>query len=1476
MTSPAVKMSSPAATRAGNATDRLRADKTAFLGNRIEADFQRLDARYPIALFPVRVETRFDHQNSALLVRVYPDEILADAHDTSLTAEEQAMGARFWSESATIGAQSAWQHLLGTYRAPRAAWIVRATDPGAIAPPTVRVNSWPRPVEAPLLPDRWIAVAELNGVEVGRAVSTPVLEPLALTLDVTAPTNQNVDISDGLGLTLDPAVAWTVKYDLAVSAGMAFSMQLKAEALSGGIDRLLVFGVKSTIGPDGGATAIASLFDAHHYSRGWAFVPQGTPTNDSREIPSGYPPADPNGTVSFGVERSASLATVDGDGVAWARAFGLTADAVAHVAGADRTEQRSAAAMNRALFPATWGYYLDTMLAPAVSASTVSALREYLVDRVRARGPFPAFRVGGVPYGVLPASTLSGWTSSGDGIETRLAPLLRAWRVIWDSNISAAPHIGRSTDSDADLVDVLSMDASARAIRLRRVLGQEVQVNLLAMLGIDGASWADLDRAIAVAVLAAAGLPNLDARVLSAVFADTAQRFAHGFVTETPVSESQGLNPNYITWIRNASLADLQREAFPSKPVSLLYRLLRYAALQEPWREARSILLATGLATTEDVREHELVGIVQGTEQRPTVWQHLDLAVPSVTRSLTLGQYLSPIRAGEPARVLPPSVIAYRDALGVLEPLPTAELERLATETLDLAASRLDAWMTSLYSGRLDAMRAAQPTGAHVGAFAWIEDLRPDPAPTERLPGGEAVRVSTGGFIHAPSMTHAAAAAVLRNGYLTHAASTPGTDTPYAVNLTSARVRAARTVLESVQQGQSIGAVFGYQVERGLHEQLSEVLIDPLRALYPITANKAFDSGEPAEMVAARNVVDGLRLRTAWRAGTIPWGASGIPSAGSSRTALETVLRALDDSVDAVADLLLAESVFQLVRGSSAGASASLDSVAQGVRPPDPGIAHPLRGGTDLTHRVAILIGGNAAALPAGWPAATTPRSAAEPRLDAWAGSMLGDPSNVTCRVGYPDPTIADPSNVTEVTVTLDQLGIRPLDFLALAAVNADGRQASELDRRIVFAARGDTAAAAGPATVNYDRDAAWDRNAVRTVPELLETARAINNVIGGARPLAPEDLVRPGDAFAAIGTGLAAGEIESRAADAEAALATVIANLDAAVTAVPAGATPTASQLAALLSSLRAAAQFGARGAYPVPGAGLEVGGIDPGVIAQAASVLAELTARQQQAAAAHLPAAPPPTDAVRVAATDARLRVVFGRDFLSIPGCVPPPGATMTAALAASATIVGDSKAPVRWLQQASRVRQPLARWRYMRLLSEACGAADLDLDVVQLPVAPGARWAALPFASQADRVPSRLSLVLHRFCSPAATDVWYGLALDEWVELIPNDIESTGVAFRYDDPGAEAAQAVLLAVPPSATAQQWDLQTLMNILNDTLDLAKARAVDSRLLGSLSQLLPAIYLAANENSDTIATHWIDALREEAKLFSLSGKLLT
>ena len=77
--------------------ERLRGALSAWLPPAPGEEVARLSASWPIALFPVRLETRF--QGRSLNVRVYPDAILADLHEPLLTEAERAGGEAYWARA---------------------------------------------------------------------------------------------------------------------------------------------------------------------------------------------------------------------------------------------------------------------------------------------------------------------------------------------------------------------------------------------------------------------------------------------------------------------------------------------------------------------------------------------------------------------------------------------------------------------------------------------------------------------------------------------------------------------------------------------------------------------------------------------------------------------------------------------------------------------------------------------------------------------------------------------------------------------------------------------------------------------------------------------------------------------------------------------------------------------------------------------------------------------------------------------------------------------------------------------------------------------------------------------------------------------------------------------------------------------------------------------------------------------------------
>ncbi len=176
-------------------------------------------------------------------------------------------------------------------------------------------------------------------------------------------------------------------------------------------------------------------------------------------------------------------------------------------------------------------------------------------------------------------------------------------------------------------------------------------------------------------------------------------------------------------------------------------------------------------------------------------------------------------------------------ALDALLTLPESTRQALLAEVMDLATFRFDAWGTSLASRRLTALRQATPTGVRLGGYGWVEQVRqaaplqavPTPPPGVSTPLFHSA--TNQGYVHTPSLAHAAAAAVLRSGYLSQAQDHAPGEKPFAVDLSSERVHRAKWLLDGVRQGQSLSALLGYRFERGLHEQGLDRYIQRFRAL---------------------------------------------------------------------------------------------------------------------------------------------------------------------------------------------------------------------------------------------------------------------------------------------------------------------------------------------------------------------------------------------------------------------------------------------------------------------------------------------------------------------------------------------------------------------------------------------------------------------------------------------------------------------
>ena len=105
-----------------------------------------------------------------------------------------------------------------------------------------------------------------------------------------------------------------------------------------------------------------------------------------------------------------------------------------------------------------------------------------------------------------------------------------------------------------------------------------------------------------------------------------------------------------------------------------------------------------------------------------------------------------------------------------------------------------------------------------------------------------------------------------------------------------------------------------------------------------------------------------------------------------------------------------------------------------------------------------------------------------------------------------------------------------------------------------------------------------------------------------------------------------------------------------------------------------------------------------------------------------------------------------------------------------------------------------------------------------------------------------------------NPAARQC--GLLIDEWTEVIPATQCDTAITFNYARPTNEPPQSILL-VTSASNSGSWQWDDLVAALNETLDLAKKRAVEPAMLEPTvyTRFLPAAVTATTLYGITIST---------------------
>jgi hypothetical protein len=664
-----------------------------------------------------------------------------------------------------------------------------------------------------------------------------------------------------------------------------------------------------------------------------------------------------------------------------------------------------------------------------------------------------------------------------------------------------------------------------------------------------------------------------------------------------------------------------------------------------------------------------------------------------------------------------------------------------------------------------------------------------------------------------------------------------------------------------VRQGQPLGALLGYRFERRLQEVGKPQFISPFRELAPLVAKKLEQTNQPVEAIAANNVVDGLALMRRWQKGkdTNPpqWNISTIPfgqKIGQQRIAfppfdldnadfkaVQGELLLLEEAVDSVSDALMAESVHQAVRGNPLRTATTVESIAGGeTPPPELEVVRTPRSGIGLTHRIVTLFSGDPQST--GWAAPADPfRANAEPHLNAWAAKLLVNPANVRCLVERLDPASLQPLETKEIR--LNDLQLAPLDYVYASEGGAGGQQA-EIELRILFAiTKKDEFPAGSLLRVSPKRKADWAPHEL-SYGQFSEVLRTVRKLFTGVRALEAEDLTAPAETTEVNVDVL---ELDRRAASAVQSLRQL---------SIDFGAQPTPPDLDALRNLLVRSAMFGIANAMP-----LSARGDSPSdhelVLAQSDLVQKELAQRLEQLKAleTRFKAGPQTAEDKRNYALD-RLHVVFGKAFIVLPRFMAANAEELAKALDNSDKLQdGDPSASVTWFRRVSRVRDTVGQLNAALNYAEVLSTGEkLKLKIAQLPQAEDDRWVALPLADGKSLPGGKLSIAVQSVAPVDARKPLAGLLIDEWVEVVPGTTEVTGLSLQYDQPSAAPPQSILLAVPFDLESP-WTIWSLQQVLLETIDLARIRAVDLSTLNEVGHYLPALYFAYNLLGDAIST---------------------
>jgi len=832
---------------------------------------------------------------------------------------------------------------------------------------------------------------------------------------------------------------WAVDFDEAVVQGMGIKItdEKKCQQVEDA-DWLIAVGHKEEAN-----NLLNELLLRHKALGRFGILAQDTPSNNTEEVKSVFTenesgtPSEKN--ISFGTEASGYTTNED----LLVSALGVGKQVFKGVDNAGGIGVEVGRIMRGLLFDSctiTFRHERSLLKKLNLTANNWALLRDHYIDHVYGGGVFPAIQIGRNPYGILPVTNLENFTSSAAQENTSPAPGVKTGceilKTMFLQMAKFTPVIGRDTDVENEdayekLVQILQLNPVSERMEVQN-FGQILDF-------------------------------NIDPQILDCPM--VAQRDPND-----PLYDPLQYTLKYLKQVKG------YLESPPSpvfiKPITVDIKIPgRFGRFDTPKKKP-------GDKIGERVIKKEYFGLSAAQLKNMPLLERMlrYYAYYASTQELTDKQET----VNHLLKSISSAVILIESGKVSLNELDSAMLD-----SIDCLSYRLDAWITSLATLRLDELNNPREIAVTIDLsfdpkiLKTLQNISRMPEMKNKikvdtvkgqltLTGSidnklrdllitvlpqkyhkeiedlftskkfdnskgigaygwlqkpySGIEKKSDGYLQAPSIAQATTGAILRSA----ARSSEGG--VFQIELSSDRVRQAMWFNQGVQRGYSPAELLGYQIERNLHEKKMDEYILQLREKCPLSVQVS--SGHD-DTIKDSYVINGEKFVELEEQKILTI----VNEDGQKLRDLQDIQKLVHQLQDAVADLYTAETVYQVVQGNTARTAAWLETVEGKNIPPTPEVAKTSRTGNHMIQRILYPV-----ALDN--PDFTSPRTLAEPFLKNLCESFLKGFDQISFSVDFLPWNAENPIHTFNIK-PVDDLKVYPADLVV------DGREGLEKSANI-------------------------------------------------------------------------------------------------------------------------------------------------------------------------------------------------------------------------------------------------------------------------------------------------------------------------------------------------------------------------------------------------------------------------------------------